>query len=71
MPKVFLIKRNLNKEIEDTAVSGYEHFKTKMSAPQERDNKRTVNSQRTEDSSLRYFRKNNFGKGISCYLKHS
>ena len=70
MPKVFLIKRNLNKEIEDSAVNGYEHFKTKLSAPQERDNTCTVTSQRTEDSNLRRFRKTNVGKGISCYLKH-
>ena len=39
MPKVFLIKRNLNKVIEDSAVSGYEQFKTKISVPQERDKK--------------------------------
>ena len=39
MPKVFLIKRILNKVIEDSAVSGYEQFKTKISVPQERDKK--------------------------------
>ena len=71
MPKVFLIKRNLNKAIEDSAVSGFEHFKTKISVPQERHKKCSVTSQRTEDINLRCFRKTSVGKGISCYLKHS
>ena len=39
MPKVFLIKRNLNKVNEDSAVSGYEQFKTKINVLQERDKK--------------------------------
>ena len=71
MPKVFLIERNLNKVIEDSAVSGFEHFKAKISVSQERDKEFKVTSQRTEDINLRCFRKTSVEKGISCYLKHS